>query len=937
MAAHRVHAIVALVLLASTTLLVPLLTGTAQAADSVGAFNTPQIVSGQSGENYAWVSAHGTSAGDIGIAFERATSGDTGFARGNSVTGFTVKTNDIDPTETSIKRPYVLRVDDNTWFIAAQQAVISGNEQYLYKSTNGGTTWTQIQLVTGTVFCYAPPTLAYDAVANVLLWTRCRTSVSGSELAVSTDLGASFVVRISRTYTTGNVNFPTVWAGVDGTNAAIYELWENEGIGASGGNRNHANLASSQDGTYWSTVTQKDSAGACGNSCTSNKAMVARGQGSSRAAAWDYCTATGCATQNSRYSNDGGNTWGALTGNVINPCQADARGSSYAYATTTGLYFSGSQATTPASVLGSFPTTNGIHCAVISAGRLHLVYSDQNANGQLKIQSAAITGAAPGAATPYASRDLTAERIKGADIDWDGRVLIVRTQTAGGSGVQQIRSLNTGTGTLSDKGTPYVLGCNAYHGAGTEREEGVFGYYDRNQGAEFTSFIDCTDTGNRDKGQTWRIRNGNLEHPSLGATSVCDQGDFCDDDVTSTTLGCDGGNTGLPDQTREFSDIQSVPVSFSRGSTGGVNHATVGFAFFDKLTGEIGVWAKTFTNGPDQQCKATRSFSAPSALYQLCTWTDGLDGTNTGNDYMAAVGLEALTKVLRIEVNTATLSAGSAVPVPQVTLTNIQAPSTPWDHGAALSCGGGTDGLIMSSTGHVNRLHLVGSQLGQPMWAADYVAPAVTQRGVAMANAGYLAAVYNGLAASTVTILNGTTGVVRDTIVLPTHTQLVGMQLDDTAQHLFVELNTATDGLVREYDVHALHHNGTSIPPGTRPGPGGTTVCLDTDGHAKNCSGTTTTTAGAASCGSSFCVDKNSASLPDGWTALAFNGFLGLLLIVGMIGVGVKHVGGSGVVVGIFTALALVIGNLLGFIPLWVINTLIVLSVAVFFLVPSRR
>src|SRR5690349_6525153 len=360
MVANRAHrhllALPALMVLLSLGAVLTL--PTAKADSSVGAFSSPQTVLGQSGENYAWVSASGGTTGDVGFAFQRSTSGDTGFAKGTFATGFSVKTNDIDSTETSIKRPYVLRVDDSTWFIAAANAPdVTGTEQYLYKTTNGGTTWTQIQLATGPTNCYAPPTLAYDSVANTLFWTRCKTSGFGAELLTSTDLGTSFVVRISRTYSSANTNFPMIWAGVDSTNTAVYELWEAEGLSASGPNRNHVGVSSSADGVYWSTHTEKDQAGACGNSCTGNHPMAVRGHGSSRAIAWDGCVATACSSTSPRYSNDGGNTWANLSGAVINPCQTDADGNSYAYATSSGLYFSGSPASTPSSVIGSYPST----------------------------------------------------------------------------------------------------------------------------------------------------------------------------------------------------------------------------------------------------------------------------------------------------------------------------------------------------------------------------------------------------------------------------------------------------------------------------------------------------------------------------------------------------------------------------------------------------
>jgi hypothetical protein len=457
----------------------------------------------------------------------------------------------------------------------------------------------------------------------------------------------------------------------------------------------------------------------------------------------------------------------------------------------------------------------------------YLLYTDNADGGRLEVSTADIS--VPLATNdPIVSRTLTAERIKGGDTDPDGGSMILRTQTAT---EQRIRSLDTAT--LADRQTPYGLGCNANGGTGTEREQGIFAYHDREEGHDYVSFIDCTDTGDRDKGNTWRIRNGALGAPIFSDGGVCASDDFCDTNIQSAGATCDNhigaGGNDLPDQAQQITDVQSIPISYSRDGTSGQNHATVGFAFNDLATGEIGVWAQTDNHfAPNRECAAKIPFSTPGQTYQICTWSNAGDG----NDYLAAVSATANTKTARVTVDVQDVGTVTNFGEfePDVNLASIPAPGAPWNRAAAIGCGADTDAVILASNGHVNRVSMVGDTgVGETRWSSDYViSGSPQQRGVAFANSGYGAAVYDS---GVIKVFNEV-GVMNGTLTLPTHTQFIGMDLDDTAQYLYVYLNNGVDGLVLIYETIPFT-TGASVPPGTRPGEG----CLNNENQIIPCTG----------------------------------------------------------------------------------------------------
>ena len=118
--------------------------------------------------------------------------------------------------------------------------------------------------------------------------------------------------------------------------------------------------------------------------------------------------------------------------------------------------------------------------------------------------------------------------------------------------------------------------------------------------------------------------------------------------------------------------------------------------------------------------------------------------------------------------------------------------------------------------------------------------------------------------------------------------------------------------------------------------PGGVTIPGD-PGTSPPSEGNFTTSTTSTGCGSPFCVDDDSAELPDGWTAQAFNAFLGLLLIAGFMATGKKHLGGGGLTLGVFASLGLVVAQQMGYIQLWVIILLVIVSLALITMRPLGR
>lgn len=200
-----------------------------------------QPVTGLNGEdtNRLYIDGH---SGKVGIAFQRTTSNDLGFAIGDWETGFAVQTLDISSGDAVINNPQLAKVSDTTWVIYGTTTSLIFK---VWRSTNSGSTWTEVYTHTTTTTGPATARMARDQSdtdAFDTLWLAYQDSTSGGTINYnidkSSDGGATWAtVRSFGVVSGGNIN---IWAQ-DSSNVCAFMV----GLGYT---------CSDDGGSFWNSI-----------------------------------------------------------------------------------------------------------------------------------------------------------------------------------------------------------------------------------------------------------------------------------------------------------------------------------------------------------------------------------------------------------------------------------------------------------------------------------------------------------------------------------------------------------------------------------------------------------------------------------------------------------------------------------------------------------
>lgn len=495
------------------------------------------------------------------------------------------------------------------------------------------------------------------------------------------------------------------------------------------------------------------------------------------------------------------------------------------------------------------------------------------------------------------SRTFTGTNIIGADADPFRKVIAMRTSTGG---VQAIKTLNPAT--LVDRASDVSNACTNL-ATGTQRTKGIMVYHDNSQGnptsgQDYIGYVDCTDSGDRTKGNTWKIRSGELTSPVQ--PSYCVSGGFCSTDIQSAGTISDActqtSGTDLPNKQQDIQNIEAVPMTWATGGTGGVNHATIGFTFNDYSNGHIGAWVKMERNGggltPDLQCKSDQPFGAAGDGVNICTWRNQntLDATGhllpgDGKDYIIAMaGGQADARIWRIdyvERNTFPSVEPDIVLNPITTLSSQG--GVAWNQAVAGACAG--PDVIVEAGQKIQRIHAVSGSLGTPIWSTPVTITPGSGNFIAESQNGAIFAYVDG---PNIVIANAWTGSTLNSFAYTSGATVFKLELSDTATTLVSFENKGTDGITEIFDIQTIT---SAVSDGQRPCNTTTTAQNCTiDSHSTFITNNTTptpTTGGPGTGSGSDCGGYIPAQIPIvqcwAWGLMSFILVVSGAIITGMV------------------------------------------------------
>lgn len=440
------------------------------------------------------------------------------------------------------------------------------------------------------------------------------------------------------------------------------------------------------------------------------------------------------------------------------------------------------------------------------------------------------------------------------------------------------------------------------------------------------------------------IRNPFLDSPSLNGCSWCrgsiDEGD---------------NNINLPNNIDRLATVSQYPYTFTgltRVNNAG-NYVVVAFPFTELATGMFGIYAvKFFNNGLDSDSTERFQYAAAgTTISALCSWRGA-----SGTDYIAVA-----EPSVGLKVYTFSIDHDESLDDNDITITQFLSAPNDLIKAESLGC---ADNVLLVSTfdGKVGAYYVEGDDqghvAGQLAWPVK--SAVVTQpNGVALSSSSEYGGFWdNGF----VKILNMSNGNISASIDVPAGANK-GLAIDRANNNLWVGIDpgaTAQRAIYR-YDIVELTDGDGTLD--TNPDPFSTNpqICDDNPGASEcltfcqsNPESDRCTDFCTANPTHEFCVDYCTAnpdalrcinapivcsspvcisedSVPPGFTKETFNGFMGVLLALGVgiiIAAGFK---GSIIAGGIGMLAGMLIAVFFGMIGIWVIVALVVISVAIIF------
>ncbi len=596
-----------------------------------------QIISGQVGGDMARLDVAGQD-GLIGIAFERITTTDVGFAIGDYETGFAVKTLDIAVADTLISFPSLAKVSDTTWLIVAK---VTATEFKVWKTTDSGATWAE-KLVQ-TVGSGGNPTtvqIVADSDDPEIIWLAWDNAIAGSthtpNVARSDDAGEAWTITLAPP-TVSSLQTPMALAAHGGT-VTIFAT--------AGTNPASAKLSwtDTADGYYWSTWT--DGLG-IGIQSSSPLQYAFNGQYALAVVYADDSSAkfynrlptpeiAGEVTQlgAAQYSAAGTTTNCAIAGNVAGHyLYVDGTLAPklwYGYTTLGPTY----DFVTPTEQTEVLDADDNTACAAVTNDRAYAIFSSSGIGGRLEVWSAALPAAA--AVQYLAIPDLT-----GFDVSSFADTMVVRA----GDPVSEIKTIDVGSMTqiAEEEST-----CGP-------RVDGVLAYQIPS-GSRHIGYVSCTGDGSET--DSLFIRNVYFDAPDVTGTA-CANSNFCTFNLIPE--GITGVSCPSPSVDNTFStfvgqigSVQGIAIDHSRSGgrdpllgPAGYNIAAVGFAYHNIDNGKLGVFVDLLVDDDeDISCIVETDFVTPGGTARICAWRNSA----TNRDYIIGAGTDGGSRVWEIAI-----------------------------------------------------------------------------------------------------------------------------------------------------------------------------------------------------------------------------------------------------------------------------------------------
>lgn len=498
----------------------------------------------------------------------------------------------------------------------------------------------------------------------------------------------------------------------------------------------------------------------------------------------------------------------------------------------------------------------------------------------------------------------------------------------------------------------------------------------------YTTYYNCFSDGSTDR---LAIRSNTLGPPIQ--PQICVDGSFCDIDLDDNSALTNGACNSLslddqeipPDLTR-LGKVSMALWDWSTNSEEGLDHATLGWIYTGADSGNVGIFGITQNNNEDD-CAGVVERQATTDT-ELASGACFAHNTENGKMAVATTDNSGPARSFNADLDvTFTGGPGVFAWYPDVTLNTATVSGATYNDLIALSCTeeqwavvkngveqidpNGIVGVTMDENGVVRHSRVYPTEdfiaWGPPTWSLQgYATPFGHHNAVAISGDGHWAAYL--FDASTVNIVNATSGEFRGQAALPAGDCCWEMKLDDTGQTLYV----ASQTYIVSYDVVEIT-TVIPVPPLTRPlydGSGNGTysdsVCVNTNGiqDAPDCPNAsnpacTQTPGGCAATGGQQPTTPTgtqqdvTGSLPGCGVGGLFLGLTatqqmavmtGLMLLLGFIGlyiIGKKREGVSGAVISVIAVIIYTLSLYLWCAPAWPLVVVAVLGV-VFAFVKGR-
>lgn len=391
----------------------------------------------------------------------------------------------------------------------------------------------------------------------------------------------------------------------------------------------------------------------------------------------------------------------------------------------------------------------------------------------------------PTAIASAASTTDFAAPVRGFDVDFRGKTVIIREGAVGGDitlGGEYVKTFAGGDLTTLSV-TPRDTDC--------DRQDGIMSI------GTHTIYVMCNAA---EDPVEFEIRSPSLGTPNFGDCAD----DVCTSDIDMELVSGDTSQGGGND-IRQMGEVDAFPIDFSNrggGFFGLVGIGTAGWAYTG-ATGVLGVnVVTTYESGPDGH-KFDEETVAGTAPEQLCTAID-----TTGQYYIGAADSSSSTTLYNVRFTTTATGGFSYI---QPNLDIRMGLSSALANAQALDCAHDRFITVVErGVGAVDEVWFGSTVTGCTVWPVPCGSTSTQRvlvdsdpRGVAMSqspSSSYVAWV-NG---SSIQIANGTNGALRCSIVMPTG-DFVGMEFSYAAQSLWV----ATTEIVARY---AVQQEGCTTP-----------------------------------------------------------------------------------------------------------------------------